>query len=90
MQFAGPKAPKDMNTFHKKLVEEMKVLSRGVRVYDAYRHEIFTLKGTIINYSLDWQAHCKCFFQMGATSYAPCPFCTLQGNILYDNMLTNR
>ncbi|XP_066267949.1 uncharacterized protein [Branchiostoma lanceolatum] len=75
----GPFTPKNMNTYHEVLVEEMLQLMDGQRVWDSYRQEFFTLTGDIIAYIFDWPGRTKCTCRQSASAIQACPYCELAG-----------
>ncbi|XP_078659984.1 uncharacterized protein LOC144904726 [Branchiostoma floridae x Branchiostoma belcheri] len=71
----GPTAPQHMNTYHQRLVAEMKQLMDGIQVWDSHKEEFFTLTADILAYIFDWPGRSKCTCHQGARAKAACPYC---------------
>ncbi|KAI8487255.1 hypothetical protein Bbelb_350530 [Branchiostoma belcheri] len=65
-----------MDAFHQLMVEELLSLTKpGIRVWDAYKKEYFTLTADVLAYIFDWPARSKCTCHQGARATSACPFC---------------
>ena len=76
----GPNNPKDIHSFLRPIVEELKALATGIEnVYDAYTKEIFTMRSHLVLVNADLLAMAKTMGISGHGSYNHCRFCTIQG-----------
>jgi hypothetical protein len=76
----GPKNPKDIHSFLRPIVEELKALATGIEnVYDAYTKEIFTMRAHLVLVNADLPAMAKTMGISGHGSYNHCRFCEVQG-----------
>jgi len=76
----GPNNPKDIHSFLRPIVDELKALATGIEnVYDAYAKETFTMRSHLILVTADLPAIAKTMGISGHGSYNHCRFCTIQG-----------
>jgi Transposase family tnp2 len=76
----GPNNPKDIHSFLRVMVDELKELAIGIEdVYDAFTKTQFTLRAHLVLVSGDLPAIAKVMGISGHNSYHYCRFCTLQG-----------
>jgi hypothetical protein len=76
----GPNSPKDIHSFLKPVVDELKQLETGIpNVYDASTGEMFTLRAHVVFASGDLPAISKLMGISGHNSYDHCRFCELRG-----------
>jgi hypothetical protein len=76
----GPNSPKDIHSFLKPVVDELKQLETGIpNVYDASTGEMFTLRAHVVFVSGDLPAISKLMGISGHNSYDHCRFCELRG-----------
>ena len=76
----GPNNPKDIHSFLRPIVDELKALAAGIEnVYDAYTKETFTMRSHLVLVTADLPAIAKTMGISGHASYNHCRFCTIQG-----------
>jgi Transposase family tnp2 len=76
----GPNNPKDIHSFLRPVVEELKALASGIEnVYDAHTKEIFTMRAHLVLVNADLPAMAKTMGISGHGSYNHCRFCEIQG-----------
>ena len=76
----GPTNPKDIHSFLRPIVDELKELATGIEhVYDAFTREYFTLRAHLVLVHADLPAMAKVMGISGHGSYNHCRFCTIQG-----------
>ena len=76
----GPSSPKDIHSFLRPLVDELKSLEEGIEsVYDASTKSLFTLHAYICTISGDLPAITKMMGVSGHNSYDHCRFCSVEG-----------
>ena len=75
----GPKSPKDINSFFHPLINECKLLAKGVHACDAAHNESFDLH---VLYPIaihgDMQAIKHCTNLKGSNAFCPCCTCLIQ------------
>ena len=74
----GPKAPKDINSFFCPLINECKMLAKGVYTYDAAHNEGFDLHIYPISIHSDMQAIKHCTNLKGSNAFWLCHACLIQ------------
>ena len=74
----GPKAPKDINSFFCPLINECKLLAKGVCTYDGAHNESFDLHVYPISTHRDMQAIKHCTNLKGSNAFWPCHTCLIQ------------
>lgn len=76
----GPKAPDNIHSFLKPLVDEFLLLERGIEnVYNAYSNQTFTLHGYITLVSADMPAQDKLMNAYGSSGSRYCAYCYAHG-----------
>jgi len=76
----GPRNPKDIQSFFKPLVDELKELANGISdVYDAFTDTYFTLHAHLVLITADLPAMAKIMGISEHGSYQYCRFCMIQG-----------
>jgi len=76
----GPNNPKDIHSFLRVMVDELKELEEGIgNVYDASTKMQFTLRAHLVIVSGDLPAIAKVMGISGRNSYEHCRFCKLRG-----------
>ena len=75
----GPKKPKDIISFLYSLVEELFMLSEGVRAFDANTENIFTLRAFLIMAFGDILAVSFLMQMKGHNGISPCRCCNIEG-----------
>ena len=74
----GLKAPKDINSFFRPLINECKMLAKGVYAYDTACNEGFDLHVYPISIHGDMQAIKHCTNLKGSNAFWPCRTCLIQ------------
>jgi Transposase family tnp2 len=76
----GPNNPKDIHSFLRPIVDELKELAAGIdNVYDAFTQSHFTLRAHLVLVTADLPAMAKMMGISGHNSYHYCRFCTING-----------
>lgn len=75
----GPKAPVDLESFLRPLVDELHVLLKGYKVHDAHANKTFTLRGSVVLVSGDMPAMAKLMAMKGPNAYSCCRYCNIRG-----------
>src|SRR5260370_37627336 len=74
----GPKAPKDINSFFCPLINECKLLTKGIHMYDVAHNESFDLHIYPISIHGDMQAIKHCTNLKGSNAFHLCHACLIQ------------
>jgi hypothetical protein len=76
----GPNQPKDIHSFLRPMIDELKRLEIGIKdVYDASTNTTFTLRAHLVLVSGDLPAVAKVMGISGTNSYDYCRFCSIRG-----------
>lgn len=83
----GPKAPKNINTYLKLLVDELLILDGpGKRVRDASVGDVFTMKGRLCMMVTDYRGQAKVNCQKGSGATQGCMKCEIRGQGAEDSI----
>ncbi len=79
----GPGAPKKMNVYLELLVDDLLTLATGVRTWDAYGKEHFTMRGSLLMMVADYPAQTKLLSMVGSGTSKGCLKCEIEGSTRY-------
>jgi Transposase family tnp2/Domain of unknown function (DUF4218) len=80
MIIPGPKKPKDLDTFLRPLVDELKQLDCGTEAFDASSGRTFMLRAWVTMVTGDGPAIAEAIgFKRPGNAYRPCRHCTIKG-----------
>jgi Transposase family tnp2 len=75
----GPKHPSNLTSFLQPLIDEFKRLEQGVRAWDGYREEWFTLTASLLHIGGDQPACALMMGMKGPRGKHPCRCCDIAG-----------
>ena len=77
----GKKEPRQLATWLRPLIQDLRILHRGVRAVDGETKEIFTLQAHMVLFVADKKMARTALCLKGHNARFPCRICDIEGNV---------